>query len=393
MGRVVWTALRLLLMSGGVVGCFLLHRYTLASAKRVTVFESVYANCIVTLVLLCYYCVFKFVRGACWRERVRPRNQVMLIPRSPDGSFYNDMQSRPTEVVWGVPRLTLENVWILVYGVGFVLFIGGYCMLGLHPLCLSCFGLAVGVLSVDELVSPRVAHSKLYTSARVGSLLAALVSLGLVTAQLLNQMLVEFVETLDLYALTFGLCLPFLGQFLLVAVRESRHYTLGSVFEVCEFGLPFAVFLSIFHLSVAYGQLFQIDSQGQVPHGREGLATFLAVFRTDRAFVLFYTLAPLLVAPCLLSYVTCALDGSAVDTLISVTLALCVHFLLDGRSSVMGIYGTACCGVALLIRVAAEYSPSVGQGTVWQDRGGGQLGGVLATGKKTHAAGLEDEEG
>lgn len=393
MQRFVWTALRLLLMSSCVIGAFLLHRFTLANGQGVTVFEAVYANCIVTFVLLAYYCIIKFFVGACCPERRKPRNQVMLIPRSPDGLFYGELQPRTTEVIWGVPRLTLQNVWILVYGVGFILFIGGYCMLGLHPLCLTCFGFAVGVLSVDELVSPRVTYSKLYASARVASLLATLVSLVLVTAELMNQMLLEFVETLDLYALTFGLCLPFLGQFLMVAVRESRHYTLGSVVEVCEFGLPFAVFLSVFHLSVAYGQQFQLDNRDHhgAP-GREGLATFLSVFRTDTPFVLFFTVTPLLVAPSLLCYVTCALDGSAIDTLIAVTLALCVHFLLDGPSSVLGIYGTVCCGFAFFIRVTAEYSPPIGHSISWQDRGGGQLGGVFSLGKKK--SNLDnDEEG
>jgi len=350
--RLARTAAGLACMSGGVVGAFLLRRATLGRA--LTVFDTVYSNCIVTLATLAYYCVLKFLIGACCRARRRHRNQVMLLPRSPDG------EARSVEVVWGVPRLTLENVWILVYGVGFVLFIGGYCMLGAHPLCLACFGFAVGVISVDELVSPRAAHTRPYASARCAALLAALVSLVLVGSQLMDRMLREFVQALDLYALSFGLCLPFVGQFLLVAVRECRHYTLGSVVEVCEFGLPFAVFLSIFHLSVAYGQQYQF-------HGRD---TFGSVFRLDRPFVLYHALAPLLTAPALLAYVTCALDGRAVDALISSALALCVHFMLDGPASVLGVYGAVACGLAVAVRLAAEYRPA--HPALWIN--GGQLG-------------------
>lgn len=352
-------------MSLGVIGTCLLYRNTLGNGTPVTVFDAVYANCITTLVLLLYYCISKFVYGSCWRERGRKNNnQVMMIPRRPDGAFYVDTTPVMTEVVWGVPRLTLQNVWILVYGVGFVLFVSGYCILGMQPLCLACFGFAVGVLSVDELVCPRATLSKMYVSARCAALLSCLVSLVLVTAQLMNQMLVDFVESLDLYALTFGLTLPFVAQFLMVAVRESRHYNLGSVVEVCEFGLPFAVFLSIFHLSVAYGQQFQIVSQEnhQQPGG---VLTFTRVFRTDQPFVLFYTLAPFLIAPSLIGYVTCALHGSAIDALISVTVALCVHYYLDGPTSVTGIYGTVCCGMSFIIRVLADYSPLIPANPWW----------------------------
>lgn len=353
MRQYLWTGLRLTVMSGSVLGTFLLYRFTLGAGRAATVFDAVYSSCIANLVLLAYYCVFKFIYAACCtlRSSKRHRRQVMMIPRSPDGSFYTDTQRVTTEVVWGVPRLTLQNVWILVYGVGFILFVSGYCILGVQPLCLACFGFAVSVLGVDELVSPRTALTKLYTSARVGTLLCCLVSLVLVSGELLNEMLLDFVESLNLYALTFGLVLPFLAQFLMVAVRESRHYTVGSIIEVCEFGLPFAVFLSIFHLSVAYGQQYQlVDDKG-------GMLTFSHVFRTDLPFVIFYTTAPFMLAPSLVGFVMCALDGTAVDTFIAITVSLCVHFYLDGPATVTGVYGCVCCGVAFMIRVLADYTP------------------------------------
>jgi hypothetical protein len=216
--------------------------------------------------------------------------------------------------------------------------------------CLACFGLAVGVLAIDELVCPRAHLSKLYTSARSAALLTALVSIMLVATDLFNTTLVSFVDTLDLYALVFGLCLPFIAQFLMIAVRDSRHYSLGSILEVCEFGLPFAVFLSVFHLSVAYWQRFQLGGQ---PNGTQ------PVFRTDPPFVLFYSLAPVFVGPSVVAYITCAIEGCAIDTLISVGLALCVHYLASSQASTLGIYGTLCGGLAFGVRLLAEYDPPV----------------------------------
>jgi len=345
-------------MTGALVGIFALYKLTLAPVSGdATVFETVYANCIVSLVTLVYYCMGKFLYSACFPASARARRRgckVMLVPRAPDGS-YSDMQQTPTEVVWGVPRLTLQNVWILVYGVGFILFVSGYCILGLNPLCLACFGLAVSVLCVDELVCPPTTQSKLYTSARCAALIAAVVSLVLVTTDLFSDMFGTFVQTIDLYALTFGLCLPFIVQFLMVTVRESRHYSLGSVFEVCEFGLPFTVFLSVFHLSVAYGQQFQLDQKGT--NSSATSATVERVFRTDAPFVVFHCLAPLLVAPTLVAYVTCVLEGAAIDPLVSISLALSVHYLVAGRISTLGIYGTVCGGLAFANRVVAEYHP------------------------------------
>ena len=365
---------RLVCMTGALLAIQGLYHLTLAGVDGVTVFETVHAHCIVALVTLCYYCVGKVLHSACYPPK-RGGRRVMLVPRAPDGS-YSDMQQSPTEVVWGVPRLTLQNVWVLVYGVGSVLFVAGYSILGLNPVCLGCFGLAVSVLSIDELVCPRRQLNKVYVSARSAVLLTTLVSLLLVTAEIFDVTLVSFVNSLDLYSLAFGLILPFVAQFVMVTVRESRHYTLGSVLEVCEFGLPFAVFLSVFHLSVAYGQRFQVQAAGP------------PVFRTDAPFLIFYGVAPLLVGPSLVAYVSCVMEGCAIDSLISVSLTLCVHYLAFGKASALGIYGMLCGGLAVIARLLAEYSPpatsypgmdsQLPPDVVWRNREASELLSVLS---------------
>lgn len=346
---------------------YALFEATLAGQNRPSVFETVYANCIIILVSLLYYFVIKFFYHVCYPPKQRHR-RVMLVQRDNSNS-YLDLQeaSSTTELVLGIPRLTIKNVWTLVYGVGFILFVSGYCMLGLHPFCLACVGLAMSILAIDELVCPRRTLNKLYTSARYAALLTVIVSLLLVTFDLINTVLVTFVADLDLYSLVFGLCLPFASQFLMIAVRDSRRYSLGSVVEVCEFGLPFTAFLGIFHLSVAYGQRYQIISDerpipGQVNqtfalHGAEIVAVLV---RTDGPFLLFYALAPLLVIPSLMGYISCVLDGSTIDPLLSISLTLCTQYLIICATSTVGIYGTVCCVVAIAIRVLAEYTPVLG---------------------------------
>lgn len=362
MQRHVVVALRIACLAKLLLCVTFLYRLLLATDRSPTVFDTVYAQCIVILVSLVYYCVCKFCLSACYPPKHRPR-RVSLVPRDADGNYVDMQLTTATEVVRGAPRLNIQNVWVFVYGVGFVLFIAGYCVLGLHPLCLASFGCGSVTLALDELVCPRHTLTKLYASARVAVLLTGTVALLLVCASLFQDEFREFTATLDLYSFGFGVCLPLLAHFLMIAVRDSRSFSLGSVVEVCEFGLPFTVFLAVFHLSVAYGQRFQLNVENSVvgldlflnqSWGHAALSTHV---RTDGPFVLFYGLAPLLVCPCVVGYVSCVLEGSSIDPLLAISLTLCVHLLVDVPASTLGVYGIVCCCVAIMIRVLAEFSP------------------------------------
>lgn len=371
--------LRLAGMSGALLGIFGLYQATLGTSNAIpTIFETVYSHCIIIIVCLHYYCIGKFFYTACY-----PRKRL-IPPRPRDGgSVYLDAQgipeARQTEMVRGQPRLNIQNVWILVYGLGLVFFVTGYCMLGIHPVCLAFAGMAVGILSVDELICPRGTLSPVYLSLRVSALISAMVSLALVSADLVGQVVVEYITSLDLYSIFFGLCLPFIAQFIMIAVKDTRHYAIGTVIEVCEFGFPFTAFLGVFHLSVAYGQRFQINSDDSLhPAAPFDYASLLlnqsfdyaswtqrtmtaqTLIRTDGPFLLFYSITPFLAIPVVVCYIECALDGCAVDPMLSLCLALCVQHLMagagDGSSeSWLGIYGTVCCGVAWIIRIASEH--------------------------------------
>lgn len=350
--------LRIACLTGLLLGVSSLYQLLLAAGRPPTVFDTVYAQCIVILIALVYYCVGKFCLAACFPPKHRPR-RVSLVPRDADGNYVDMQLTTATEVIRGAPRLNLQNVWVFVYGVGFILFIAGYCVLNLHPLCLASFGLGVGILALDELVCPRHALSKLYTSVRVGSLLTGVVSMVLVSMDLFRIQLLEFTSTVDLYSFVYGISLPLLSHFLMIAVRDSRRFSIGSVVEVCEFGLPFTAFLGVFHLSVAYGQRFQLESSSGAGsdlffNDSWTRAAFSPEVRTDGPFILFYALTPLLVGPSVVGYVSCVLEGSSIDPLLAVALALCVHFLRESNISALGIYGTVCCSVAIGIRVMGE---------------------------------------
>ena len=344
-----------------------LYGQTLAKKQGATVFDTVYAQCIVILVSLCYYSVARFFWAACFPPKPRPR-RVSLVPRDADGNYVDLQITSATEVIHGTPKLTIQNVWVLVYGVGCILFVVGYCVLGLNPLCQGCFGLGMCILAVDELVCPRYPMSKLYMSARSAAFSAGFISLMLVSSELLDVQLLAFASTLDLYSLIFGICLPIVAQFLMIAVRDNRRYSLGSVVEVCEFGLPFTAFLGVFHLSVAYGQRFQLAGAEPVLVNRDhrvnhtwnpSQESFAGMLQTDWPVILFHGLSPLLVCPSLVAYISCVLEGCSIDPFLSVCLALCVHYVMERPASALGIYGTVCCAVAITVRVLSEYSPTL----------------------------------
>lgn len=364
MQRHVVVILRIACLTKFLLGIVCLHRLLLATDKPATVFDTVYAQCIVILVSLVYYCVCKFCLAACYPPKVRAR-RVSLVPRDADGNYVDMQLTTATEVIRGAPRLNIQNVWVFVYGVGFVLFISGYCVLGLHPLCPASFGCGLGVLALDEIVCPRSALSKLYVSVRVSALLACMVSLFLVCVDLFRGEFSEFAKTLDLYSVIFGLCLPLLSHFLMIAVRDSRRFSIGSVVELCEFGLPFTVFLGVFHICVAYGQRFELGRDSSLmaydvfSNETWDRAIFSTHVRTDGPFVLFYCLGPLLVCPFVLGYVSCVMEGSGIDPMLAVALSLCVHFLVEGSVSTLGVYGVVCCAVAIAIRVMGEFSPQL----------------------------------
>jgi hypothetical protein len=384
MGQLAVTA-RLVGVALALMGVFWLYRLTLATRRPVTVFQAVYTHSIIILVSLVYYCIGKFCYSAC-HPPVPPRKRRPLEAQT----SHIDLQrlsmpcSETTQVVMGVPKLTIQNVWILVYGLGFVFFITGYCFLGIHPACLACAGLAMWVLSVDELICPKAPFQQYYLIMRYTILLVSFVSLVLVTVDLFSDSVVEeYVGSLDLYSIFFGLFIPICCQYLMILVRDSsQHCTLGTVFEACEFGFPFTVFLGVFHFCVAYGQRLQTHADDT--HMRQDYlldagnlnatlgpdfyywyhanVTAMGVMRTDGPSVLFFSISPLLLAPVIVSYVSSVLDGCTVDPLLSLTLALTVERLIlspGGSVSALNIYGAVCCSVAILLRILGEYKPKL----------------------------------
>lgn len=400
--------LRLTGMIASLLGVFWLYRGTLGTLvalQPLTVFETVYMQCVLLLVTLCYYSLWKLGRLAlCSAQQARS-------PRPPQGVMLAHLEQRSagqgkdSDLGGGggvIPRLTIWDVWILVYGLGFVFFVSSYCFMGLHSLCLTFLGLFVSILCLDEVVCPR---ALLYGSraeedgrgcyfAGRGLLLAVvLLSLLLVSSEDMAAQLPTFFANVDLYSIFFGIALPILSQLLLIVIRDSRRtYTLDGVIEVCEFGFPFTAFLGLFHLCVAYGQRFQSDSDALSAYKSLSVANTTTVvgqphlfdfsywyhFNDTRIVVnqfvigvsapsfVFYALTPLLTVPALVCFLVCVLQGCAIDPLLALTFSLSVERVaLEGEG--VHIAGLVLSCLTLAVRVLAEYHPRIAGRTLSYD--------------------------
>jgi hypothetical protein len=379
--------LRIAGMSASLLAVFGLYRGTIAGPE-LSVFQTVYLQCILLLVSLGYYLVLKLCSLACAPRSRAPVEEARI-------QIAKEFLTGGGTLT--VPRLTIWNVWVLVYGLGFVFFITGYCFLGLHPICMAFLGLAIGVLAVDEIACPRASLWPAYVALRALVLGTVVIALVLVSADLFDAAVAAYVTTLDLYSIFFALLLPFCSQFILVVVRDSRRSPLGGVIEICEFGFPFTAFLGIFHLCVAYGQRFQSDVDAQTAFERlvyannqtqqEGsLFDFRywyhynatqALIETHGPSLVFYSLTPFLVVPALVCYLTCVLEGCAVDPLIALTFALSVQHLItraSGPTSPLGIAGMVFSSLSVVLRVVCEFRPGLTAGEIYRMQGE-QLGG------------------
>ena len=381
---------RILSMIMSLVSVAWLYRRTVSlDLEPLTVFRTVYIPCSLILVTLMYYFVIRLcLFGVCHMQRTSSRH----TRRAPDGSplpSTDSMMVRPVMTITDA-RLTIRNVWVYVFGLGLVFFIVAYCLVGLHPVCLTSLGLAVSVLAVDELICPRREYPSHYVASRAFALLCVALGLFMIAPPVLGAAVPELLTSMDIYSALFGMAFPFLSQLTLSVVRDNRNYTWRSVLEACEFGFPFTAFLGVFHLCVAYGQRQQEDSDAfsAFKHSSQAEIGVLGnnhtisrstayldfkywyhfndtmvydMIDTNAPFFTFYAVTPLVFVPACICFVWCILDGCAVDTLYVMVTVLCLEHsgITTQNPSGWDICALVMCVVGLCLRIACEYRPTL----------------------------------
>ena len=203
--------------------------------------------------VMLYYVLWHFVRSCCtsrqWRRRVRDwlhgtkHGHVVYT-----SSGYVD-EGATTDLLQGVPRLTMDSVWNLVYGLGCGLYVCTYTLMGLDPVCIASFTFGLCMVCAYEVVFPPVfrviPRVELHLTPCVA--LVSLVSTVLVAGE-------RFSAPDSLSTAVYQLVLPCLAPFFLLSVKSQRRFTIGSIMETCEFGLPHAFILALgFLVATAIG--------------------------------------------------------------------------------------------------------------------------------------------
>ena len=362
MSSMVFVFLRLVYMTASLVTLLFIYRHLFRVQDAVSVFESANVFSMIVVSTLAYYCLGKFCYAAMHPPTFARRTRQV-------NALYLGMESGSTQIVTGVPKLTMANVWILVYGLGFVLFTTGYCIIGLEPISCAFLGVSMCILGLDELLPPGHGISTGYRCVRYAALLTGVVCLILLCTDLVNDINSTVFDRPDLYKLLFGVFMPFVSQFIMIMVKDYRKYTLGSLLEVCEFGFPFTAMLSTVFVGGAYGQGENIRDTEFGSHMLESALsndtmswfrnyTAYRVIEPNTPFIIFYVVAPFLVTPTIVLYVSCVLVGKAIDPILALCSSLAIERVFMSRegATVLSVYALAVSILGMIIRIMGECS-------------------------------------
>ena len=194
------------------------------------------------IVGICVYYVL--CKLACAYKGCRPLSRQQG-PRG-GSSRYQDASHHAndarTEVHRGVPRLTMQHVWVLVYGLGGVLFVTSFCLLSLHPVSCACLSAGLHFVAAVEM-------SKIPEPLTCGRVCTKVVVLTLSVVACVLSTTAHWNthpdEALTPSYLFYYVLLPFLTPLVLTLVKAQTDYSVGLVTETCEFGLPFALILAV----------------------------------------------------------------------------------------------------------------------------------------------------
>ena len=310
-----------------------------------SLYRTVHLSSLTVIVTLVYYAIaeaFRRLSPRAWGLRRREEDYERLDTGAPvePATPANAPLIEPDQPAPPPVRLTIHDLWRLVYGLGFVFFVTLYSLSGQQASCLYFFGLGLVCVCIDDALEPWRAGE-----ARARTL--ELVSLGLAFSGLMllaRGTVAHGLFGLDplsptLFGGMCGVVLPFLAPLLMLSVKNQERLRTADMFELSEFAMPFMFIL-------AAGFLF-MDSAWE--HG-------VKVIPGDILTILF--VSPILATSLLVIITTAVLRCHSVDPLLGVGLLAAARASLD-----LGIYDPHCAAggalvlLALVARVASVQPP------------------------------------
>jgi hypothetical protein len=157
------------------------------------------------------------------------------------------------------PRLCIENVMIHVYGLGLIIFVTIYSVVGVSGDATAMFYIQLTGFALEDMFvrkkDPALRRSVLLFAvilAGVSNVCSALSmpSAGEIVQALLNQ---------DWFLVIYGGVLPCVVPWVFFGVRGKRFYNPVTIYDFIHFGMPFAVIMSVSCL-VTFDSMWHRDS-------------------------------------------------------------------------------------------------------------------------------------
>lgn len=157
------------------------------------------------------------------------------------------------------PRLCIENVMIHVYGLGLIIFVTIYSVVGVSGDATAIFYVQLTGFALEDMFvrknDPALRRSVLLSAAilaGVSNVCSALSmqSAGEIVQAVLNQ---------DWFLVIYGGALPCVVPWVFFGVRGKRFYNPVTIYDFIHFGMPFAVIMSVSCL-VTFDSMWHSDS-------------------------------------------------------------------------------------------------------------------------------------
>jgi hypothetical protein len=146
-----------------------------------------------------------------------------------------------------LPLLTMQTIWGHVYGLGLLVFVTVYCLLGVSSWCTCTYMAALAGVTVDDIVAR---HSESY--ARRGALFACVIFSSAAAAVAAwrspdFRSIADAADSANWFSVACSTFLPLAAPFLYNIVRGPRAsacYTVDTIVEFIYFATPFAAILA-----------------------------------------------------------------------------------------------------------------------------------------------------
>lgn len=358
----------------------LLFKYVDTPARK-SVFHTVHITALTVVSACVYYILLELLRGvapAAWG-----------LARRGDGQMYSEVSERPLmpakqedcedvdtpieqQPDTGRARLTMSNIWGLVYGLGCSFFVFLYCLSGEQPVCIQFLSGGLLCLCIEDLQRPlglaayssrnRICECLASIMAFLSISMTVFLSIGITGClDLLNK---TDPNSILMYAI-----LPFAAPLLIGTLKNSPNIRVGDMIELCEFGMPFLFIIGVGFTGVIDAHrinLLAVFGTSQQHHETQHNLTDVRHITNSTDWLsgidiqslgVILAAAPFFGIPVIIFISTATLRNHAVDSLVSIALVMAGFVILDKGVSLftdpLGICAIIGAKLCLILRLSS----------------------------------------